>query len=417
MLETRTQEVSRLMEKMKKRDEEVEALEREREEATSTIREMEMKFSRQRVAASLEARGTSGSPLTAEGVPTSDAAGPSRSERLVQESRVSALEMELTECREELAKQAKSHSNRLQEVQEACQLKLRDLKASNAVAVQELSAEYAGKIEALERRLIEKESDAQRRLEAALRSAAEEGAQGEREELQRLQQELKLALNLSERLKTDKEYLQDDLCQSKEETRRMENEVETVKANWKLDTRRMEEMGEEISRLKQEVIGHVSRASSRAASRTDHFGDQNRGDTGGGVATGGAPDAFIQVMEEKLLKLSECLRMREIEIGSLKKTVQEQCTERGDLMRQVAICKATIDELNAASRITDSGAGAMHSQQRSQGGGDNEAKRSATSSRNAEKPHDNWMKQHGTKHGSGFAQGRSRAAPRRHAMR
>ena len=186
----------------------------------------------------------------------------------------------------------------------------------------------------------------------------------------------------------------------------MENEVETVRAQWREDTRRMEEMGLEISRLKQEVVGHLSRASSRAASRAGQFGDQNHDQRGSA-----APEPLLQAMEERLLKLSEGLRMREIEIASLKKTVQEQCTERGDLMRQVALCKATIDELQAAAGAP-SGAHAVPAPRASDAGADRDAGRGGG---RPEALKDSWMKHGGAR--QGFAQGRSRATPRRHAMR
>ena len=46
-------------------------------------------------------------------------------------------------------------------------------------------------------------------------------------------------------------------------------------------------------------------------------------------------------MEEQLVRLSTKLRIREEEVDELKRTVQEQCHERGELMRAMAIMRAS----------------------------------------------------------------------------
>ena len=96
---------------------------------------------------------------------------------------------------------------------------------------------------------------------------------------------------------------------------------------------------------------------------------------------------------------------------SLKKTVQEQCTERGDLMRQVAIYKATIDDFGRQSQQQH-----QQQQQQSQGQGQHQGK-AASQQRTAESLHDSWVHLRGSGAKQGFAQGRSRTYNNANARR
>ena len=397
-LDARDAELARNAEFAKRRDTEMRALqaefdakEKECEEKIVRLRDLER-------AAAASSRDSVG------------AVSSSSASRLEHESRVSALQMELDECREELAKQAKSHSKRLQEVQEGCQHKLRELRKVHNDAMEQQRAEHGIVVAGFERRLAQDAEAAQRALDAARAETTRAEVNAMDTRISKLREELSLARNAHERLKIDKECLQEDLSQAREEVRRMEDEVQTVTANWKEDTKRMEDMAEEIGKLKQELMQHMSRASSRAASRMS----MSRGGDGGAAPTTSAPgpavldESIMKLMEEQVLKLGERLRLRELEVMSLKKTVQEQCTERGDLMRQVAIYKATIDDFARQNQQ-------QQQQQQSQGQGQNQGK--AASQRTAESLHDSWVHLRGSGAKQGFAQGRSRTYNNANARR
>ena len=323
----------RLQDDLEIRDKQCEAL-------TSTVR----KYERQNVVNAVNKSNTTSNQ---DGASTSSeiSGGSSAANRIEQESKLSALDMELTECRQELGKQAKSHATRLQEVQEACQMKLKELKRLHGVAMQQIQAESKKQIEDLKAQLALQSRQSQLTLQAAQQSVVNEKITTLESQVKKLQEDLQLSKGAYERLKCDKEYLQEDLSQAKEEMRSMENEIQTINNNWRNDVKRMEDLNEEIARLKQEVLQHMSRASSRAASRLSNRNEIQDQTNNVNLTNTVFPDgSFMQVMEENVSKLSERLRLRELEVNSLKKTVQDQCTERGELMRQVAILKVTIDE-------------------------------------------------------------------------